>query len=120
MPLFDLQNSNLKDAYDAVSNVIEDSTVLIAPGFYETRDSPSYRNGVASNFYDPSRHLAWANGWLSWAGGLSGRFNNQVQTCSSFDGYDALLALLADKSKYPNLSRVTFVGHSNGAAAVSR
>lgn len=114
------QNSNMRDAYNAVNPVIGSSTVLIAPAFYETRDSPTYNNGVASNYYDPSRHLAWSNGWLTWAGGLSGRLNNQVQSCSSFDAYDSLLALLADKSKYPNLRRVTFVSHSNGAAAVSR
>jgi hypothetical protein len=82
-----------------------DRTLLIAPDFFATPDI-----GVE----DMQGFPFWkVMGWPSGEDAI----NTHI---SSFQVFDDLLSLVADKSRFPTLVSITVVGHSDGGAFVQR
>lgn len=104
---------NFNSAFSALAAHVDlNSTVVVAPNFYTTADD----DGQSSNWYDPARDLAWASE-RAWVGGQDA---TSALGCSTYDVYDWLRDQFTDRSKYPDLEAVFFVGHSDGGAFVSR
>ncbi|MGO1054738.1 hypothetical protein [Crossiella sp. CA198] len=81
-------------------------TAIIAPHFQTGEDSPGRQDAY------------WTNGGTgSWKDG-----GNAVRPAglSSFTALDHILRTLADKSRFPNLTKVTLAGHSAGGQFVQR
>lgn len=104
---------DFNNAFTAVtSNVNLSSTVVVAPNFYLSTDAPS----SSFSWVQPGRDLLWNqdNDWVE------GQDAVNAPGCSSYDVYDWIRNQFSDRNKYPNLERVSFVGHSDGGAFVSR
>ncbi|MBB4680642.1 alpha/beta fold hydrolase [Crossiella cryophila] len=89
----------------AAGTLIE-RTAIIAPHFQTADDNP------------PQQDARWTNsGTGSWKDG-----GNAVRPTglSSFTAVDHILRTLADKSRFPNLTKVTVAGHSAGGQFVQR
>ena len=82
-------------------------TLLIVPQFLADQDLPAH--GL------PSSMLHWEAD--SWQGGAPA---DGPEPLSPFDAIDAILARLADRSLFPNLTRVVVAGHSAGGQVVQR
>jgi hypothetical protein len=78
-----------------------DSTVVVAPDFQTAADDP----GAADARWTSS-------GWRDGDGAVS------PGGLSSFAVMDEMLVTLADRARFPHLSRITVVGHSAGAQYV--
>ena len=82
-------------------------SLLLVPQFLADRD-------VAAHAL-PSDTLRWSlEGWMG------GETATAPAALSSFEAIDALLALLADRKRFPKLSQVVVAGHSGGAQVVQR
>jgi pimeloyl-ACP methyl ester carboxylesterase len=82
-------------------------TLLIVPQFLAERDVVAH--GL------PPATLRWSlEGWEGGATALA------PAPISSFEAVDALLALLADKTRFPKLAHVVLAGHSGGGQVVQR
>lgn len=101
---------NFEDYFRSVRNVVGDLGVIIAPNFYSVFDS--------GRQYNRTTNLAWNSN--DWGDGDDAVAPANIPTCSSFDVYDALLAQLADKSKFPSLNQIFIVAHSGGAAMMTK
>ena len=102
--------SNFDSYFSAVYPQVSGSkSLLIAPGFYDTSAAVS-----SSSWYRPGQNLDWAPG-MAWKQGDAAIGTS----CSSYALYDTLLQSFNDRAKYPNLSRVIFIGHSRGATFTS-
>jgi hypothetical protein len=98
--------------------VVDDDqkTLVMAPAFYRTTTSPA-----PSSFYLPDVNLAWPARPDQWPVGTNAAAPGSLLTpCSSFDAYDTLLGMLSDKTNFPQVNRVTIMGHSGGGNMVSR
>ncbi|HEX3731487.1 MAG TPA: hypothetical protein VHU91_00980, partial [Mycobacteriales bacterium] len=85
---------------------IDSKTVLLAPMYQTGEDGPA------------SGDAYWTNGdKTSWKDG--GDAVSPVGL-SSFEATDEVLRALGDKAKFPNLTRITLVGHSAGGQFVQR
>ena len=82
-------------------------TLLIAPQFLAERDVSAH--GL------PAGTLRWS--LIGWEGGEEARGPAPI---SSFEAVDALMALLADHHRFPNLKHVVLAGHSGGGQIVQR
>jgi hypothetical protein len=83
-----------------------DKTMLIAPDFFAT---PDIGAGELQGF------PFWkVMGWPSGEDSIS------TLHVSSFKVFDDLLSLVADKSRFPSLTRIVVAGHSDGGAFVQR
>ncbi len=80
-----------------------EKTIVISPHFKEAWDA---RTGMEF-YFSPE-------GWLSGDPDLG------TKGVSSFEIMDGMIALLADKNKFPNLKRITLTGHSAGGQLVQR
>lgn len=49
-----------------------------------------------------------------------GGYDSEDADCSTYDVYDALTATFLRKDLYPALQKLTYIGHSDGGAFVSR
>ena len=88
----------------AVNSINTDRTLLIAPDFYATPDI-----GVE----DLQGYAVWkVMGWPS------GDESITLPHVSSFQVFDDLLSLVADKARFPSLARIVVAGHSDGGAFV--
>ncbi|WP_310631497.1 alpha/beta hydrolase [Paraburkholderia sp.] len=82
-------------------------TLLIAPQFLATLDFAGRD--------EPADLLRWdANGWMA------GDAAAAPQAVSSYAVLDAIVARLADRTRFPNLRHVIFAGHSGGGQVVQR
>jgi pimeloyl-ACP methyl ester carboxylesterase len=82
-------------------------TLLIVPQFLAERDVVAH--GL------PRSTLRWSlEGWEGGDAALA------PAAISSFEAVDALLALLADKTRFPKLAHVVLAGHSGGGQVVQR
>ncbi|HEX7938118.1 MAG TPA: alpha/beta fold hydrolase [Gemmatimonadaceae bacterium] len=82
-----------------------ENTIIIAPRFIAGRDSAH------------ANEVMWPEGSNSWrAGGMSP--NNQA--ISSFDFVDEIIRKLADKKRFPNLTKIVVAGHSAGGQYATR
>lgn len=82
-------------------------TILIAPQFLATIDF-----GMRAL---PDNVLRWdANGWMAGEAAVAPR------PISSYSALDAIIARLADRTRFPALREVAIVGHSGGAQVVQR
>lgn len=99
--------------FTSVYNVVGDTGILIAPNFYAKVDAQA-----PNSWYQPTRNFAW-NG-NDWSTGDDAVAPSGVQPCSSFDVYDALIASLRDKGRFPNVKRIFIVAHSRGSAMAAR
>lgn len=101
---------NFNDYFSSIRNVVGDAGVIIAPNFYATSDS--------GEWFQPAKNLAWRSN--DWFNGDDAIAPSGVSSCSSFDVYDSILALVRDRSKFPNVSRVFIVAHSGGASMMAK
>jgi len=82
-------------------------TLLVVPQFLAERDVAAY--GLAPET------LRWSlEGWEGGEPALA------PAPLSSFDAIDAVLALLADRHRFPHLAQVVIAGHSGGGQVVQR
>ncbi len=102
------------DAYMAAAQQALDAadtsplqTLLIVPQFLATADIEAH--GLGDDM------LHWE--WTSWMGGDDAAGPHPL---SSFDVLDAFVAQLADRTRYPDLSRIVIAGHSGGAQVAHR
>ena len=104
---------DFQNAWNGIYPILDQfTTLLVAPNFYLPTDSPRMINGVYSNWYDPSKNLAW--------GSFEGNGQAAGVACSTYDVYDSIFAAFRNNEAYPNLQTVYFAGHSGGGAFVSR
>jgi hypothetical protein len=85
----------------------EAETLLIAPQIMTTAD--------AARHDLPTAAARWKN--ETWLGGEPAKGPYPV---SSFEIFDSIAALLADRARFPNLERIVFAAHSGGAQLVQR
>jgi pimeloyl-ACP methyl ester carboxylesterase len=90
----------------AVSAARLDHVLVIAPQFVEKGDIAG--QGV------PADTLYWAGGWPGGSDALA------PAPISTYDVFDAMLARLADRSRFPALQEITIAGHSAGGQIVQR
>lgn len=82
-----------------------ENTLIIAPHFVAGKDKPA------------ANEVLWSEGSYSWrAGGMS----PSNTTLSSFDFVDELVRTLADKKRFPNLTKIVVAGHSAGGQYATR
>jgi hypothetical protein len=79
------------------------STMVLAPQFKTSADGPASGEGTWTD-----------DGWKEGAGAV------QPKGLSSFTVMDELITTLADRSRFPNLTRITVVGHSAGGQFTQR
>lgn len=86
-----------------------------AKGYHERMTAAAKRAGVAGRtaVVAPLFNASWSND--TWKQG-----GDSSKGVSSFAVADALLAILADRTRFPNLHRVTLAGHSAGGQFVQR
>ncbi|WP_321913211.1 hypothetical protein [Paraburkholderia sp. J11-2] len=92
----------------AASSAHDDATLVVVPQFLASADVEHHHRAHA-NF------LHWE--WTAWMGGADARGPAPL---SSFDALDALVAQLADRSRYPALREIVIAGHSGGAQVAHR
>jgi pimeloyl-ACP methyl ester carboxylesterase len=84
-----------------------ENTVVISPHFIVDADSATAK----------SNEVRWPNRGVSWrAGGMSTSHPN----LSAFDFMDEIIRKLADKKKFPRLTKIVVAGHSAGGQFASR
>ncbi|MBN3813176.1 alpha/beta hydrolase [Paraburkholderia sp. Ac-20347] len=94
-------------AEGADTGVGKSGTLLIAPQFLATLD--------LAGRDEPADLLRWdANGWMAGDAAVA------PQAVSSYAVLDAIVARLADRTRFPNLRHVIFAGHSGGGQVVQR
>lgn len=101
---------NFRAAFNALTaNLDLRDTVVVAPNFFVESDDPSA-------YFDPDTTLTWENnhGWVN------GQDAVNAPGCSSYDVVDFLHYQFLDRSKYPSMQHIYFLGHSDGAAFISR
>ncbi|HKU80964.1 MAG TPA: hypothetical protein VJP76_02255, partial [Candidatus Tumulicola sp.] len=103
----------LRDAdyyYDTGALAVADAraahTLLIAPQFVE--------RGDLAGHHVPAATLWWDAHWPGGSDALS------PAPVSSYDVFDAMLARLSDRARFPKLRSITIVGHSAGGQIVQR
>jgi pimeloyl-ACP methyl ester carboxylesterase len=82
-----------------------ENTIIIAPRFIAGNDKPE-----ANEVLWPARGDSWKSGGMS----------PSNPTLSSFDLADDLLRTLADKKRFPNLTKIVIAGHSAGGQYATR
>jgi pimeloyl-ACP methyl ester carboxylesterase len=82
-----------------------DDAIIIAPRFAAARDT------LAPN------EIAWPERGENWR---SGGTAQSTPVVTSFDFVDALVRILADKSRFPNLRHIVIAGHSAGGQYATR
>jgi len=82
-----------------------DNTLIVSPRFIAGTDKPS------------ANEVMWPEGGTSWR---AGGFSPNYPTITSFDFIDALIAKLADKKNFPNLTKIVIAGHSAGGQLATR
>ena len=82
-------------------------TLVIAPQILTNADAA--RHDLAPNL------ARWTN--EAWLGGDVGKAPFAI---SSFEVLDGIIALLSDRTRFPNLERIVVAGHSGGAQFVQR
>jgi pimeloyl-ACP methyl ester carboxylesterase len=80
-------------------------TIVIAPQFVEASDLRGHDV--------PKSTLFWPS---TWPGGSDA----ENAAVSTYDVFDAMLARLSDARRFPNMRRITIVGHSAGGQIVQR
>jgi pimeloyl-ACP methyl ester carboxylesterase len=95
-----------KEAVQAAGDAGRGS-IVIAPQFLAEED--------AAAFHLDRSILRWHN--ERWEGGENAAGPAAI---SSFDAIDAVLAQLADRSRFPNLTQVVLAGHSGGGQVLQR
>lgn len=101
---------------DVLSSAVDDSypsadphAIIVAPEFYSAKlNSGQYKKD----------ELAWddINAWQAGEAAI----HPSGSTESSFDALDALFDEFSDKSTYPNLEELVFVGHGGGGQLINR
>jgi len=82
-------------------------TLLVVPQFLTERDLAAHRLAPDT--------LRWSLG--GWEGGEAAMGPAPI---SSFEAIDAILAVLADRRRFPKLTQVVIAGHSGGGQVVQR
>ena len=91
----------------AAAGEVGKATLMIVPQFLANIDVEAYKL--------PADTLRWSlEGWEGGDPAIG------PQPASSFDALDAILARLADRHLFPNLSQVVVAGHSGGGQVVQR
>ena len=101
----------------ALQNDLDPSLVVIAPHFKGfVRNSPTCNDGLESG------ELHWSctgQGSINrWDDGGQARDTSEV--IYSFDMIDRLLGIVGDQSIFPNLTKITVTGHSDGGQFTQR
>ncbi|WP_394846442.1 alpha/beta hydrolase [Pendulispora brunnea] len=102
---------NARGYFDSMVTAAEhagaaENTIILAPWFQTDEDDPARGDAYWTNGGDSS--------WKDGGGAVSPR------GVSSFEAVDEMLHALGDKSRFPNLTRISMVGHSAGGQFVQR
>jgi pimeloyl-ACP methyl ester carboxylesterase len=87
-----------------------DDTLVIAPQFVEKSELA----GHPSTSLGMTRALYWSGTWPGGSDALS------PAPISTYDVFDAMLARLSDRSRFPNMREIVIAGHSAGGQIVQR
>ena len=88
-------------------------TIILAPQFLIEQDIVDFNLG--------DEILYWTNqGWKQGDKSLSTTQHPRAANLSSFSAVDTILERLADRNKFPNLTKIVIAGHSAGAQFVNR
>lgn len=106
-----IQHGNSRNADDYFGDIIDAaategasmSTLILAPNFITTDDAPA------------GDELVWTSG-----GWKKGNLSDDAYDISSFDVMDDIFDRLATPGRFPNLEKITLVGHSAGGQYVNR
>lgn len=122
-------NQNADDYYCAATAAVDqqtdymdrDSVLVMAPYFpvitADNDDLVLREGGEAIRWSHGDGNGAWRYGAHAvWPPSLMLRPN----AFSSFDGMDKLVAVLCNRTQFPNLDRITIAGHSSGGQFVQR
>ncbi|MBV8246031.1 MAG: alpha/beta fold hydrolase [Candidatus Eremiobacteraeota bacterium] len=90
----------------AVQKAQAANTIVISPQFVEAED--------LKNANVPAAALRWSG---QWPGGVDATSPAPIST---YDVFDAILARLADRSRFPKLREIVLAGHSAGGQIVQR
>ncbi|HEY1656384.1 MAG TPA: hypothetical protein VGF86_14870 [Candidatus Tumulicola sp.] len=90
----------------AIAQAHAGGTLLIAPQFVERGDLAGH--AVAANT------LWWSGKWPGGSDALS------PAPVSTYDVFDAMIARLADRSRFPKMREIVLIGHSAGGQIVQR
>ena len=82
-----------------------ENTIVIAPYYVQANDKPR------------ANEVVWPGSGNNWRSGGTSTTN---PTLTSFDYLDTLVARLADKKVFPNLTKVVLAGHSAGGQVATR
>ncbi|MEQ8196166.1 MAG: alpha/beta hydrolase [Rhodospirillales bacterium] len=97
-------------ATDAAREVkLDQETLVIAPRFSNAKDDPP-RRLAGDLFWDKDKH--WKRGDLS--------TTSMKQRIGSFAAMDELLSFLGASKNFPNLKKITVIGHSAGGQFIQR
>ncbi|EPQ29942.1 uncharacterized protein PFL1_02614 [Pseudozyma flocculosa PF-1] len=102
-------NDILQSALDADDSNADPNAIVVAPQFYSAKlNEGQYADDV----------LAWGdvNAWQAGEAAV----HPDGATESSFDTLDAFIDEFNDKSKYPAMQRLIFVGHGGGGQLLNR
>ena len=99
-------NRNANEYFNWMTNAVlslgkQNETIIIAPQFKLSGD-------VGNN----DKALFWSNN--GWKRGFQS-LNIDATKYSSYDVVDSMIAILSDKTHFPNLTRIVLTGHSAGA-----
>jgi hypothetical protein len=113
------KNRTAKNYYDSVlqsalkADQADKKTMILAPQFLLKEDIKAL--SLSGNT------LFWTeNGWKQGDDSLSARQDPGSVKISSFEVIDRLMALAADRARFPNLKQMIIAGHSAGGQFVNR
>ncbi|PWN45655.1 hypothetical protein IE81DRAFT_327875 [Ceraceosorus guamensis] len=118
-----LKNGN--QLFSDLYNVVGDQGVAVVPNFYGPSDVQTVQNAQNQGkpnpiWLQPDRNVIWNDDWRYGADAVAGGTSRPLngESVSSLEILDSLIKNLSNKSRYPNMARITVVGHSAGAALV--
>jgi hypothetical protein len=99
---------------DAVKKADKDAqTLFIAPQFSAEKDLNAHKQDA--------NHLFWSNGnWRSGDESVSSKKRAMPETFSSYSLVDSMIARVCNPVLFPNLKKITIIGHSAGGQFVQR
>ncbi len=90
-----------------------DATIVVAPQFLSGADAAAHRLS--------DRTLRWDRGWEEGAPAQEpASSHSDDHSASSYDVLDDVVAKLSNRSAFPSLRRIVFVGHGGGAQMLAR
>lgn len=103
------------------SKITPDNVAVIAPYFTNGADkgySYPFTDGLPAGQGSTTNALVWPG--TQWSAGGNNQYPHNSRHSSSFFVLDTLIRYFDDKTLFPNLKQIVFVGHSLGGQMVQR